>query len=389
MKKIILMELNFRREAHLNANAGFVQAHRQCFPDTVIHLVADDSHIKAIKRALNIDTDLVFFEHNIDFEKAQGSISRSGFNYYLAPFKRLLFIYSILRKIKAEQNDRVFFLSNTELDFFAVFVIKKILLRKIDVSLVCHGNLNLIHAWESNNPIRKYMNYRNSLKRLALTDIKLIVFEQFIKNNLLKEISMLKKNVSLIFHPFLCLSVVKKAPIFPFRIAYVGEVNTTKRFYLFEKLAINLNQVCKDRFVFDVIGRSLQLDMDCSFYALKPSNKFLDSKEMERLILNVDLICMFHETEYYSLSPSGIFADAIRFLKPIIHLNSELVIYYETQFGTLGVGGENIAEISHKLQNLTKTDYVNMRHNLEKLKAGRGIEKTAASLLSLFDNEAV
>jgi hypothetical protein len=389
MLKIILIEFNFRREAHLNANAGFLKAHRKSFPNAEIHLVADISHINAIKSVLEIANDVNIFEHNIDFDKMKETIDRRCFNYYLAPVKRLFFIYLILKKIGPKSNDRIFFLSNNEFDFFASFIIKKILMRDVKISLVCHGNLNEINAWESSNPVRKYINYRSSLKRLAQTDIKIIVFEQLIKNKLLEEISMLNKNLELIFHPILCMHVLKKDPVFPLRIAYVGEVNSIKRFDIFEKLAVNLNQVCKERFVFDVIGRAHQLDMDCSLYALKPSDCFLDSEAMEYHILNTDFICMFHENDYYSLSPSGIFADAIRFLKPIIHLNSEVIIYYETQFGLLGVGGNSITEISHKLQNLSVSDYTNMRNNLEKLKSDRGVEKTAESLISLFDNNAV
>jgi hypothetical protein len=387
MLKIILIEFNFRREAHLNANAGFLEAHRKSFPNADIHLVADVSHIKAIKCALGIVNDVNFFEHNIDFDKMKGTIDRSGFNYFLAPVKRLLFIYLILKKIAPKSNDRIFFLSNNEFDFFASFIIKKIIMKDVNISLVCHGNLNQIYAWESSNPIRKYINYRNCLKRLAQTDIKIIVFEQLIKNKLLEQMSMLNKNIELIFHPLLCMHLLKKDLIFPLRIAYVGEVNSIKRFDLFEKLASNLNQVCKSRFIFDVIGRAHQLDIDCSLYALKPSHCFLDSEAMECHILNADFICMFHENDYYSLSPSGIFTDAIRFLKPIIHLNSEIIIYYETQFGLLGVGGDSISEISNKLQNLTVSDYIKMRNNLEKLKSDRGLEKTAESLISLFDNK--
>lgn len=255
----------------------------------------------------------------------------------------------------------------------------------MDISLVCHGNLNSIYDWQSNNPIRKFFNYRNSLKRLANTDNKLIVLEQSLKYNLLKEISILNNNISVIHHPLLPFNAIKKDSKFPLRIAFVGEINKNKRFDLFEKLAKELDRVCKNRFTFDVIGRSRQLDLDCSIYGIKPSKHFLDSKEMESHIINIDFICMFQNDTHYRLSASGVFVDAIRFLKPVIHLNSKIVIDNETRFGKLGIGGSNIEEISNKLHNLTDTDYSNMLTNLERLKSDRSIEATSASLVHIFD----
>ncbi len=366
MRKIIFIEPNFKGFTHYNVNRSFLLAYINTYHDSKIHVVADESHIANIAK----DVESQIQSHYIDYELETKKINRSGWNYYLAPWKRLKMYLKILKKIQVKSGDQLFFASNNEFDFFCGWLLSK-RYTNINISFVCHANLNQIYTWQSKNPLRSFFQYKTALQRLAKTKIKLICLENLVAKNLIKVSPCLSQNIKIIPHPIdeIYTATTSTNNKDKLNIAFVGILSVEKRPELFEELTNNLDQ---EKFNCSVIGWAHDKDQ----YHFKncihePKSSPLDQKLMLELLLSCDFICLLHDPEHYKLSASGVLLDAIKFEKPIIHLDSELVLDIEKRHGEVSITAPSIDELSKKLNIITTSEIQRLKNNLKKIQVTR------------------
>ena len=286
----------------------------------------DKSHFENIAKEIK---DNIILEE-IDYKQEIKNINRAGWNYYLAPWKRLFLYLKKLNKIKIESGDKLFFASNNEFDFFCGWVISNIY-NNVYISFVCHANLNQIYSWQTKNPIRRFFQYKPSITRISKSKIKLICLESLVAKNLLAEIPNLINNIKIIPHPIDELEKIQLAKKDKLTIAFVGILSPEKRPELFEQLTQCVNN---SKYNFSVIGWAHKPESfnfkNCIHL---PSKGPLPQETMQKQLAESDFICMLHEPEHYKLSASGVLLDAIKYKKPILHLNSELVLEIEKTSG--------------------------------------------------------
>lgn len=378
MTKTFFIEANFSGVTHKIINKSFLGALELAFPDSPIQLIADESHVRNIcpQESENIHS------FTIDYEREQRKISRSGWNFYLAPFKRFITLSKMFKKANFKSGDRLFFASNNEYDLLFGFFFSK-LFPSSEVVFVCHANLNEIHSWKSRNPARSFFDYETSIKRLAGSRVKLLCLEDHIEHNLVKTIPDLKSNVYVIHHPIDSIDTTHSVASEKMTLCFVGILSKEKHP---EKFAELTERMDGSKFCSSVAGWSPSQSTlefkDCISY---PSNSQLSHFELEERLRGSDFICVFHDDSYYSLSGSGVIIDAIKYCKPIVYLESKLITNLEKVYGHIGVTGSNILEIAQKLNSVSQQDIDNMKFNLKKIQQDRYFTKSADKLIDLYN----
>lgn len=77
---------------------------------------------------------------------------------------------------------------------------------------------------------------------------------------------------------------------------------------------------------------------------------------------------MPYDQSMYQVSMSGILADAIRYERPIIALNSPIIEWYN-KHGSIGIVAENIDELIQRLETeFRNTKYIYFIYNIRILK---------------------
>lgn len=383
MKKIVFIEPNFDGVTHFNVNRSFLLAHINTYPEREIHVVADKSHIDNIAQGVEKDISA----HYLDYESETKKIHRSGWNYYLAPWRRLAMYFKLLKGIKLKTEDNLFFASNNEFDFFCGWLLSKIY-KGINISFVCHANLNQIYTWQSKNPVRRFFQYKTALLRLAYTKIKLVCLEEAVAKNLLAELPALKRNIAIIPHPIdektTPQELEQENKKDKLAVAFVGILSKEKRPELFEALT---HQLDANKYNFIVAGWAHKPDdynlQNCT---QPPKSSPLKQEDMLELLRKSDLICMLHDPEHYKLSASGVLLDAIKFMKPIIHLNSELVLDIEKTYGSIGFTASTIEELVNVLNESSDQDMLLRIKNLDVVRKTRLYGAMKKNISILFES---
>ena len=231
------------------------------------------------------------------------------------------------------------------------------------------------------NPIRRFFQYKPSITRISKSKIKLICLESLVAKNLLAEIPNLINNIKIIPHPIDELEKIQLAKKDKLTIAFVGILSPEKRPELFEQLTQCVNN---SKYNFSVIGWAHKPESfnfkNCIHL---PSKGPLPQETMQKQLAESDFICMLHEPEHYKLSASGVLLDAIKYKKPILHLNSELVLEIEKTSGQFSISANSIEELAKHLDSVSQADIELFNKNLEKLQVTRHYKYVAEELRAL------
>ena len=82
-------------------------------------------------------------------------------------------------------------------------------------------------------------------------------------------------------------------------------------------------------------------------HGLKYDDYLIPKDDFEKLVVKAHFILMFYGQEY-DLKTSGVFFDAINFLKPIIALRCNLTEYYFNKFGDIGYLFETLEDMKKR-----------------------------------------
>lgn len=116
-------------------------------------------------------------------------------------------------------------------------------------------------------------------------------------------------------------------------------------------------------------------------------NKFLNDTEYNYIMQNSSFILLPYEPDKYKFRVSGVFFDAITFLKPLIYLNTYFFDYINTTYGSIGYKYDTIEELLQILKYRKKQEIDNFNENLKNIKTLYEDEIIHQELLNLLLGE--
>jgi glycosyltransferase involved in cell wall biosynthesis len=376
---IVLIEPNFCNDQHFMVNRGFLKAHLLGLKKKGITLFGDAAHISAISDGL--DEQSLDFRY-LDIKKETQRINRNSFNYYLAPFKRLWMYLKILRQFKATRNLRIFLFSHNEFDLFCANFLSRVFETRFYI--VCHSNLNELYSWQSRNPIRRLFQYKTAISRIASSNNILICLEKHIQLNLLKILPEIEAHVIHIPHPIDKLASNQQVNIKNKKVlGFIGKLSDEKNPQLFIELS---KLFPTDDFAFHFIGWTPKHNLDYSNCEMTPEDSPLAQKVIDERIKSCDFICIFHDRNFYDLSASGIFLDAIKYTKPILHLNLPFILNQEEMFGKISVGADDIGSLADSLKQIDDFQIRDFHKNLRSIREQRTPECVSRHLALMYES---
>jgi glycosyltransferase involved in cell wall biosynthesis len=336
------------------------------------HAEVNAAMIAVVKKALPSE-DIIFFaekEHSIYVNKALDSQSirvsnrflniphRNRCNLIMFPRESM-----IIRKVFtfAAKNgiSRVLFCSITSPQLISIKTLSN-RHKSIKCLIVLHSILETISKPPSaiiDLPfwLRIWMPLCNTRQ------IQFLVLGDPILNELAKELPTIKGSVHSIDLPYFYkntfISNIYKNKIIKFGFFGVGSEN--KGFDLFIKLAKEIrNSKFGKRSEFILIGRNISKisKEELKDYVITPSSdKPLDRAKFDEIAGKIDYIILLHKARYYRFTASGVFFDALLYIKPIIAIKTSFFDYYFNKLGDIGYLCDNYEELRDVVLNIIST----------------------------------
>ncbi len=370
---IFFAEINKSKQSHLEINIAVLEILLKNDFHSKIRVYAEQKHLELLRNS------------NVIIDKLECRIIPVVEGAFVVwPIKFLLesiSIFRILRVAKRENVQFVFISSMFPLAHFAYLIIRPFF-KDVKVIIGLHGELQFI---KRENPFKyKFLGFflRLNLKNKYDKKTLFLVYSEMIKKNLLDEIPEVENKVFWIDHPYKYSFVPHKKKIsFPLVIGSIGIASKTKNTHFIFKLSDILKDIVGNKNLkFKILGKSMKdiLPFQNNNVEYTYQKVMIPKDEYQRDIQLLRYIIFFYDNNFYSLSPSGVFFDAVEFEKPIIALKSDLFIYYFERFGNIGYLCDSVEDMGILLRelvlNFSEDEYFIQIDNIRKIKTTINIE---------------
>jgi len=402
---IFIYELICRQHSHEVCNAGFLDLFCKAFPNEKIVFYSHETHLLCVKHELYLNNKLR--KSKISFKKISLPNQESLWSFFV----RYFFFLKEKKKWDKKLNDKIIFLSYDR----SLLKILKLLFGKTpqaraSLLLVTHGNLESINKSRSfTNPRDNFINPESFfVKLIAKFTRPLIlltsVFRRAVKILLrvtsipylltLPNLKILLKS----FNPDFCRYVLLSEHI-------QKELNNYKELKSLNTSVIPMPVIMKNmnfarikkKVIFGIIGYGLPSalekllrlldckhisgDYEIRLIGMQPSffNKYskvivsrssvnyniLTRSEMEQDIKDVNMQIILYPNNSYELSQSLSIFEALRYNKPIIHINNPCVNFYNDSKNLIGLKCQTLEDMANTIKKLV--DNKNYTSNLLKI----------------------
>jgi len=396
-----------RQHSHEVCNAGFLDLFLKAFPNEKIIFYSHETHMLCIKHELSLNNKLR--KYNLSFKK----ISLSNEENFWSFIEKYFFLLKEKKKWEKKLNNKIIFLSyNKSLLKILKLVFREGSQARISLLLVTHGILEEI------NKNRSFINPRNNFKNPELFFIKLInkITSPTILLNLVyrktKEIFLRYLSIPyLLILPNLKVLLTSFNPPFCRYILHSEhiqkELNNYKELKSLNTSVIPMPVIMKNmsfavikrKTIFGIIGYGLPgallkllnlLDRKCisgdyeiRLIGMQPSttlfekyskvivsrssvnNNNLTRSEMESDIKDVNIQIILYPNNSYKLSQSLSIFEALRYNKPIIHLNNPCINPYNDLKNPIGLKCQTLEGMANTIKKLVENK--NYTSNLLKI----------------------
>ena len=404
---IFIYELICKQHSHEVCNAGFLDLFLKAFPNEKIIFYSHETHMLCIKHELSLDDKLR--KYNLSFKK----ISLSNEENFRSFIEKYFFLLKEKKKWEKKLNNKIIFLSyNKSLLKILKLLFREVSQARISLLLVTHGILEEI------NKNRSFINPRNNFKNPELFFIKLInkIASPTILLNLvyrkIKEIFLrffsipyllILPNLKVLltcFNPPFCRYILHSEHIQKELINYKELKSLNTSVIPMPVIMKNMNFArIKRKTIFGIIGYGLPgallkllnlLDCKCisgdyeiRLIGMQPSttlfekyskvivsrssvnNNNLTRSEMERDIKDVNIQIILYPNNSYKLSQSLSIFEALRYNKPIIHLNNPCINPYNDLKNPIGLKCQTLEGMANTIKKLVENK--NYTSNLLKI----------------------
>ena len=325
------------------------------------HMQLNDAILNAM---IKNDENIVFYtsrdywdsfskkiKENVKFK--QLNKFNSGLMGAIKTFFLLLKIIILSRKFS-----KIIFLSSITYNTFFISIFNRIRILKPRVFIFLHETSYL---GANNNLSTKIASLflKIALKIGLRKDSKFIVVGEYIKTKLKDKVLFEPNSLKFIEHPvedfeasnkiFLDNKIIK--------LASFGVQTDEKNSSMIEKIFKENKQLIGQNLIeISTIGRidyKYDRGLDIKHFGLKYRDYLIPKNDFQSLILEQDYLLMFIDNKY-DLKTSGIIFEAIRFEKPIIALECNLINFYFKKFGDIGFVHKTVEDMSNNIKYLVK-----------------------------------
>lgn len=373
---ILAIEPTWTGTIHAPGNATLLDIAKLAFPNQRLSIFAEAGHLQEVKSILDAKTSPTVQFHRIELSNA--------FRHkpHIVSARRLLSELQVIRKalsdVPRSEDCLLILLSATSTSIFAADLLCRFRQGRSFVQVQLHGNLNELTAWRHGDPVRRALDLKSMLARDYGGRLRYLVLEEFIRTKLADISPIAAAITDVLPHPLALQGHIlpQRELEMPLRVGLVGLGSEEKGMGSFLRIAKQLKLELGDQVRFHHIGACVA-GTDPTLYALleePPSTKQLTRAEFLERINRLHYFVFPFKDNYYGLSASGTFMDAVAALKPVIATRIPLTEQFFREFGPIGYlcGGEN--EMISTIRNIAlKPDPTTYRVQVETMRTSRSM----------------
>lgn len=311
-----------------------------------VNVCATQSSWNFISKKLNRD--------NVKFQKVKGVDKNTSVSYLLRYFKSGWENIKLL--IEVPENVDIVFAFENVVSFWVINFLNKFLRKRLYI--FCHGELELLcndNKGITTNILRHYT--KKSFLHKKLNGIKLLLLGDNIKNKFIEITNIDEKNIFSVDLPFISddlVSVIqgKENLENKIQLGMIGSINPERGSVLYNKIIEENNN---NNIEFNIVGNLKSENNIFNERKVKilGKNEFLPREEFSKHVSELDYILMLYSNNYYHLTASAVFFDAIIYKKPIIALKNDYFQYLFKKYGEVGYLFDNLKQIQTFINGLT------------------------------------
>lgn len=360
---------------HAGWNSVLMTTIMQAFQEEILFL-GEESHVKQVKEIMDrTDHSEKIYYNVIEVPpKEQRDLERLR-----TEFKLTKEVFSLADSLGSK---KVIFSSVTRPGLISVkYYIRKF--QDVKVLIIPHSLLDRINELPLSRDFIFYLKFW--LRFFNTERLKYLILGKTIRDELVKELPQIEKFAESVDHPFffknfaLCDTSLDEKLVFGF----LGVGYRKKGIESFIKLASGLKG--KDFIVnvnFILAGFIAENDVEVPEDSFLIASKTpLDQKTYFKYLNKINYALFFHKPEDYRLTASGVFFDAISYLKPIIAIKNPFFQYYFDMMGDIGFLCEDYEEMENVVVDIIKNPE-NKRYHQQQLNLKNGREKISISKIA-------
>lgn len=369
---ILAIEPTWTGAIHVSNNVILLNIAEMAFPGQEMRVFADSQHLKEMQALLRPGAHVQFkpIELSPTFRHRPHIVSAGRL------FTEIQFIRRALAQVPASEDCLLILLSATSTALAAAARLAAMRRGRTFVQAMLHGNLNELTGWRHRDPLRRALDLKSVLGRDYGGRLRYLVLEEFIRTKLAELSPVAARATDVLPHP-LALEGHDEAESrleLPLRVGLVGLGSVEKGMGTFLKIAKQLKPELGDKICFHHVG-TFAPGTDPSLYGLleePPSTGQLPRAEFLARIARLHYFVFPYTRNYYGLSASGAFLDAVAALKPVIATRIPLTEQMFREFGAIGYLCEDENEIVSTLRGIVQNpDATLYQAQVERLKTTR------------------
>jgi len=355
---------------HAEFNAAFITVLKKSSNEEIL-FIAEKEHVNLVKSML-VTEQINFKEIEVP-PKEQSNIGR-----FRQEFGLTRDVFYLADSIGCNQ---VIFASIKSPGLIAAkYYLRKF--KNIKVLIVPHSILDSIYKIPLSRDIIFWFNFW--FRFFNTPRLKYLLLGKTIKDELVKELPEMEKYFEYIDHPLLFKNYEVDDNHFGKKIVFgfLGVGCRKKGIEDFIKLSEDIKEECSEnRAKFILVGHVHGDD-----FPITVSKTPLSQKDYNRYLEKINYALFFHKAENYRFTASGVFFDAISYLKPIIAIKNPFMEYYFDLIGDIGYLCKDYEEMKNIVLNIIKIpdkkrykeQQLNMLHGREKISIEKIAEKFAS-----------
>ena len=376
---ILLFELTWDGSAHGPVNSHLAQMIAHAFPGHEVRVRAGAAHLQEL-RSFSALTMLP----NVSFEAvplwgdaaARGKtqdVSLSRFS------SELRVLRAALAAAPKDETLLIVFASATSTAILAARLALRLTGREAGIQVGLHGNLNDVESRRSRNPLMRALDMRGVLSR-PMHSVRYLTFEAAIAGELRRLIPATAGAVDSIPHTVNVSELSAWRPLElsePLRVGLVGLATEAKGITPFLETARLFREQYGHRIEFHLVGSIQGRDDPARFgnLAHPVEHGHMPRAAFVERLLSLHYLFLPLRREYYRLSPSGGFIDALTWLKPVIATRLPIIAECFDEGGDIGHLCDDISGMQAVLhQIMARPDpkrYARQVEALRRVRAGR------------------
>ena len=352
---IVCVELQFDGENHEDCNSGIIRLLCESSGEE-IYVVAGSLHIAALKK-VGIPERVNFVPEDIPPWRYAEQEDKEEIYHAL--------LIKMVNELHITSHDKLFILSSPKA--ITTAVLKIVNFYRISCFFIEHANLDGMLREQFEDHLQ--YSYKNIINKIGESEYaKILTYSPYAKDKVKGTLSdNTRHKMYFINHPVDDCREKDKESYGNRTIGVYGAcVNEIFREML-KKMDLNKG------YDFLVLRRASIDRLDYKYIfpdgiEMHQRTGMFSYEERLEYIKRMGWILMPYDQTMYRVSMSGILADAIRYERPIIALNSPIIEWYNKQ-GPIGIVAENIEELVNKLEpGFLNTKYIHFINNIKTLK---------------------